>query len=430
MTDHSGPATAQRYSSTWPSGIRHMQRIAVAAAVCFFAGLLSPSSRAQSATPPSTEKGFSYCSVYDTAGRKVWASRVFEVEYASGHSGDHTADMANDFQAFVGGMGGAGDARCAQATSDHAEVEASRDGQRSIVSERFVGPQTHQWRDVDWAPKPWAPARVTQPGVVSKYFYCYATDTDQPGTLASTVASPVFEVSVDESDPMALYTQAQQYSDEFTVYIETVHGLTRASPVCNFKETRAEADAALRDYRKMFSGYRTTFEDVAWTPTGAEEREVLVENAGKPLASATQMGSNIGALPMQAPASTRVVPAAGTRPYCYAFIQVVGTPGGVSTAVWQSADSDGSQLAMTATLTAFAAHMRRLQPETWRELTASPVQCDMEAGFCFASDLRRIGESQLAGQFCKATRAEAETQWTQLIKGDRQMVIASWPVAE
>lgn len=263
-----------------------MQRIAVAAIVCLLAGVLSTSGRAQSAPPPATQKGFSFCTVHDTARGILWASPVFEYEYSTGDGWSRTPEMATDFHDFIGSMGGAGDKQCQLATGDRAAVEASRNEQRSILTQRFMGVvRTHKWLDVAWAPKPWTPALMAKPAVVSKHFYCYGTDTDQRTIRASSVASPVFEMSMDGADPMAPYTLAQEYAEEFTRYVVATHGLTQANPSCYFKDTHAEADKAVRDYRKMFSGFNLKFADVVWRPTGGSMAPPVAPAAIAPLSS-------------------------------------------------------------------------------------------------------------------------------------------------
>ena len=389
-----------------------MQRIAFAAVVGLLMAGLSSSSRAQSPPSPATQKGFSFCTVHDITGHKVWASPVFEVEYPSGDLWTRTREMATEFHNLIGSMGGAGDKECALASTDRAAVEASRNEQRGILTARFMGlVSINKWLDVAWTPKPWTLALMAKPAVVSKHFYCYGTDTDQ----RATVASSVFEISMDGADPMAPYTRAQAYGEEFSRYLVAAHGLPQANPSCYFKDTHAEAEKALRDYRKMFSGFNLKFTDVAWRPTGgARAASAAPASIAPPSASA---------------ASVPPVAAAGSRKYCYAFIQFVGKPGGVRSKVWENSGSDGSQDAMTVTLASFAVHMRQ-QQKTWHDFTASPIQCDMNSGFCYASALRHFGTSQLAGQFCKTTREEAETEWTQLTERDRAMEIITWPVAQ
>lgn len=85
---------------------------------------------------------------------------------------------------------------------------------------------------------------------------------------------------------------------------------------------------------------------------------------------------------------------------------------------------------MTATLTAFAAHMRQLQPKTWHEFTASPAHCDLNSRVCFASVIRRFGTSQIAAQVCKTTREEAETEWVGRVEHEPAMEIVPWPAAK
>ena len=521
-----------------------MQRIAVAVAVLLLAVFVSPLGRAQSATPPATQKGFSYCTVHDVSGHKLWASPVFEVEYASDDPLSRILEMATDFHTFVGSMGGAGDKQCSYAVADRAAVEASRDEQRSILTQRFMGMvRLNKWMDVAWTPKPWTPALMVKPAVLSKYFYCYGTDTD----VRASVASPVFEMSVDGADPMAPYAQADAYGRQFARDVAVARGLNNASPSCYFKDTYAEADKALRDYRKMFSRIDLKFTDVAWRPTGESiappvasasvtppsitestppstpqstpvaepraslgvkiaevtpalalglgmdkargalvievlqgspamaaglrpmdvvlsineqavnlysdlpvissrlpagkqaslrilraraERLVLVDIAGS-LAAAAQEGG-VAALTDTSSSATLVppVPTVGSRKFCHVFIQYVGKPGGVRTKVWENIGSDGSQTAMTTTLTAFAAHMRQLQPKTWHDFSAAPLQCFKDSGFCTATSLRHFGTSQLAGQFCEATREEAEAGWARLSKGDSGVEIIAWPAAK
>lgn len=415
-----------------------MQRIAFAAVVGLLMGGLSSSSHAQSPPSPATQKGFSFCTVHDIAGHKVWASPVFEVEYPSGDLWTRTREMATEFHNLIGSMGGAGDKECALASTDRAAVEASRNEQRGILTARFIGlVAINKWLDVAWTPKPWTLALMAKPAVVSKHFYCYGTDTDQ----RATVASSVFEISMDGADPMAPYTRAQAYGEEFSRYVVAAHGLPQANPSCYFKDTHAEAEKALRDYRKMFSGFNLKFTDVAWRPTGgasapsAAPASIAPSSAtgstplsapieGPPMAAAAQAGAATAAA-----ASVPPVAAAGSRKYCHAFIQFVGKPGGVRSKVWENSGSDGSQDAMTATLATFAVHMRQ-QQKTWHDFTASPIQCDMNSGFCYASALRHFGTSQLAGQFCKTTREEAETEWIRLTERDRAMEIITWPVAQ
>jgi hypothetical protein len=511
-----------------------MQRFAAVIA-CVFVGCVSPTLRAQSSAPPATQHAFSYCSVIDTAGHKVWASPVFEYEYVPANAGQfsRTEEMATEFHSFVGSMGGAGDKACQVANGGQAELEALRNESRTILTKRFMGMiRAHKWMDVTWTPKPWSPATAAaKPAVVTKYFYCYASDMSPD--QRKTVAALVFEMSVDNSDPVAAYTQATAYGKEFTRDVATAYGLAQAYPECYFKDTRAEAEKALHDYRKLFSGFNLKFTDVTWHPTqgsaatppavtapaapaaepsavpaqgtlGIEVGEVsptlalalgmdrargaLVVKAlkGRPAEAAgikpmdvvlsinqqaveqftdlpVMMTSHLtpGApvslllwreraehevrVELSGPAATvaatiapatdataviTAAPAAGASKYCHVFMQFVSKPGGVHSKVWENRDSDGSETAMSATLAAFIAHMHQQQPDVWHEFSSRGPQCDMNIGFCYRSAVRHFGgTSQIAGQFCKRTREEAEADWARLTQNSPEMEIVDWPVA-
>lgn len=515
-----------------------MQRFAAVIA-CASVACLSPTLRAQSPAPPATRHAFSYCTVIDTAGHKVWASPVFEYEYAPTNPDQfsRTQDMATEFHAFVGSMGGAGDKACQFAYGGQAELEAQRNESRAILTRRFMGMvRTHKWMDVPWTPKPWSPATVAaRPAVVTKYFYCYASDMSP--NQRKTVAALVFDVSLDGSDPLAAYKHAEAYGKEFTRDVATAHGLAQAYPQCYFKDTRAEAEKALHDYRKLFSGFNLRFTDVTWRPTqplaatppadaapvaasAAEARtppaqgtlgikvdavtpslaqalgmdrargalvievqkghpaeaaglkpmdvvlginrqtlaqatdlpalishlpagapvtvqlwreraghEVRVDLPGQPTAVTAQAGT-ASAPSMDTPATIAAAPAAAVGKYCHVFLQFVSKPGGVRSKVWENRDSDGSEAAMTATLAAFAAHMHQQQPKVWHEFAGRPARCDMNIGYCYASVVRHFGgTSQIAGQFCKNTREEAEADWARLTQKGDGMEIVAWPVA-
>ncbi|MEO6227822.1 MAG: PDZ domain-containing protein [Thermomonas sp.] len=279
-----------------------MPRFAVVTVVCLLMAGLSPSTRAQTPTATVTQKSFSFCTVDDSAGHMIWATPVFEYEHPSADNFSRTLEMATDFHAFIGSKGGTGDKTCAFASNDRATAEAARNEQRSILTSRFMGlVAINKWQDVAWTPKPWTPALAAKPAVVRKYFYCYGTDTDQRKTLASSVASEVFEMSMDGADPMTPYALAERYGKQFDRNVIEVHGLTRANSSCYFKDTHAEAEKSLRDYRKNFSGYKMPFTDVAWQPIGGATATSSVT------APTTATGS-------ETPAPTPVTPASAPAP--------------------------------------------------------------------------------------------------------------------
>jgi len=111
-------------------------------------------------------------------------------------------------------------------------------------------------------------------------------------------------------------------------------------------------------------------------------------------------------------------------------MQFVSKPGGVRSKVWENHDSNGSEAAMIATLVAFTAHMHQQQPKVWHEFTGHSPKCDMNLGYCYNTVVRHFGgKSQIAGQFCKSTREEAEADWARLTQNGDGMEIVAWPVA-
>lgn len=85
---------------------------------------------------------------------------------------------------------------------------------------------------------------------------------------------------------------------------------------------------------------------------------------------------------------------------------------------------------MLATLAAFTAYMHQQQPNVWHEFTKPPPQCDMNIGYCYNMVVRHFGgTSQIAAQFCKSTREEAEADWARIAQNSPGMEIVDWPVA-
>lgn len=225
-------------------------------------------------TSPATQQGFAFCTVTDTgsAQAKIWASPIVPVTYASSDPGGFKRglELASEFHTHVGTLGGAGDKQCIVQPSQ-AEVAASRQEQQAIWDKRVYFIKIGDWRDVAWAPAPWNPATAAAlPAQLTKYFYCYNTQTDLPdrSALARTVASHVFAMPVPGDDPGAVHTQANAYAEEFKQTIRA-HGLPDEGTLCIPHDTQGEADKTSRDYRKRFGGFNTKFTEVPWMPTGA-----------------------------------------------------------------------------------------------------------------------------------------------------------------
>lgn len=224
-------------------------------------------------TSPATQQGFAFCTVTDTgsAQAKIWASPIVPVTYASSDPGGfkRSLELASEFHTHVGTLGGAGDKSCIVQPSQ-AEVAASRQEQQAIWDKRVYFIKIGDWRDVAWAPAAWNPATAAaQPAQLTKYFYCYNTQTDVPdrSDLARTVASQVFTMPVPGDDPGAVYTQATAYAEEFKQTVRA-HGLPDEGTLCIPHDTQGEADKTSRDYRKRLGGFNTKFTEIPWMPTG------------------------------------------------------------------------------------------------------------------------------------------------------------------
>jgi hypothetical protein len=236
------------------------------------AGSLLPLA-ATAQTTSATQQGFAFCTVTDTgsAQAKIWASPIVPVAHASSDPGGfkRSLELASEFHTHVGTLGGAGDKQCIVQPSQ-AEVAASRQEQQAIWDKRVYFIKIGDWRDVAWAPAAWNPATAAaQPAQLTKYFYCYNTQTDVPdrSDLARTVASQVFAMPVPGDDPGAVYAQANAYAETFKQTIRA-HGLPDEGTLCIPHDTQGEADKTSRDYRKRLGGFNTKFTEVPWMPTG------------------------------------------------------------------------------------------------------------------------------------------------------------------
>lgn len=84
----------------------------------------------------------------------------------------------------------------------------------------------------------------------------------------------------------------------------------------------------------------------------------------------------------------------------------------MQSAIFQSASPQITSAGMMATLSAFVAKVRQQQPEAWRPFSFPDVQCSPPSGYCFANAQKALFKpDQMAGQFCFATRAEAQTHY-------------------
>jgi len=162
---------------------------------------------------------------------------------------------------------------------------------------------------------------------------------------------------------------------------------------------------------KLRAGYKASLG--VWRDRGSRELSLVIPaGAVAPVVAAKTQ-------PV-APASTSpaavwtVAPANATvpdgKPFCHAYIYVVKKPGGWQSSIFQTASDNQTSSVMIASLAKFVAQVRQEQPEQWRPFTFAPEQCSPHVGYCYANGEKSLFKAdQMAGQFCFATRAEAET---------------------
>ncbi|HBM62454.1 MAG TPA: hypothetical protein DD418_00430 [Pseudomonas sp.] len=238
-----------------------MYRLAVLA---FAALWLSPWCAA--AQSPAT--GYALCTLTDIGHTpvRIWASPVLEFD-APTYDVEALNRLAGAFHRHVAGLGGAGDKNCV-ATNTRSEAETLRQEQRALWDKRAFFVKVGNWHDVPWTP----PADVLaarNPGQAqARYFRCYATMTDVPGRVdrAWTVSSGVFEKPVPGDRALAAaLEQAHSYGEEFRAVAQAA-GIPAELSSCSPYDTRAEADKAEQDYRRLIGGFNTKYSLVAWVP--------------------------------------------------------------------------------------------------------------------------------------------------------------------
>ncbi|WP_445937086.1 S1C family serine protease [Pseudomonas sp.] len=156
---------------------------------------------------------------------------------------------------------------------------------------------------------------------------------------------------------------------------------------------------------RLRSGYRAPLG--VWRDRAPQELALAIPTRATPVAAVVQPPAAVPTPVIAAPAS---VPQGNT--FCHAYIYVVKKPGGVQSAIFQSTSPQITSAGMMTTLPAFVSKVRQQQPETWRPFSFPDVQCSPPSGYCFANAQKALFKpGQMAGQFCFATRAEAQTHY-------------------
>ena len=249
--------------------------------------LLPSFAHAQAA--PATQQGFGFCTVTDNSSAqiKIWASPVFPLESASDDHGAsrRTIEVANEFLAHVGTLGGTGTKICLVLPTQ-AEAEAFREEQRAPWSKRMYFIKLGDWRDVAWTPAPLKPgAAAASDAPVTRYFLCHAMQMDFPdrSALSRTVASGVFVRPVPAGSPSAMYDQAKVYATQFQAIVQA-HGLPVQGD-CMPYDSAGEAQYAYQQMKRLADGFNQEYTEVAWTPQ-AQALSAPVATTGVPAPAA------------------------------------------------------------------------------------------------------------------------------------------------
>lgn len=233
-------------------------------------GIVLPT-RAPAQEAPAVQRAYGFCSITDTSHAKatIWASPVFPVEVGAGDAGgiQRSFDLADEFLAYVGTLGGQGNKQCV-VTATQQEAAANREEQRSIWDKRVYMVKLGNWREIAWTPAPWTPAQAAAKAApATRHFLCQATQTDLPdrSALSRTVATAVFSRTVPTGDTVAAYQQASAYSKQFQTVVQA-HGLPVVG-YCTPYDTAGEAQYAYQQMLRLSKGFNQKYAEVAWTPS-------------------------------------------------------------------------------------------------------------------------------------------------------------------
>lgn len=260
-------------------------------------GVLPGLAHAQAA--PARQQGFAFCTVSDTshAQATIWASPVVTVAYGAEDPGGfrRSMELASEFLAHVGTLGGRGDKGCSMSTTP-AEAAALREEQRAIWDKRVYFVKIGDWRETTWTPAPFAPvAEVASAAPVTRHFLCQATQTDIPdrSDRSRTVTSGVFTMPVPGTRTQeAMYQQASAYGIEFQSVVQA-HGLP-VQGSCMPYDTAGEAQYAYQQLVRFSKSFNMKYSEVAWLPRGQPATTVMAATTPTPAATAPANRGTLG----------------------------------------------------------------------------------------------------------------------------------------
>ncbi|WP_296253788.1 hypothetical protein [uncultured Stenotrophomonas sp.] len=412
-----------------------MHRLALLA---FVALGLSPLAAAQSAG------GYVLCTVTDTGHTpaRVWASPVLEFN-ASILDMEAVNRVAGAFHRHVAGLGGAGEKSCV-AMRTRAEAEALREEQHGLWDKRTLFVKVGKWHDVPWTLPADVLAAVGVTQAQPHFFRCHATATDVPGRLvtALTVSSGVFEKSVPGDRALAAaLEQAGTYREAFKPVAQSA-GIPAEAAYCFAYDTRAEADRAEQDYRRLIGGFNAKYDVVRWVP--GDKAAVRSPAAAPPVAEDAGVERGrvgvrvgvVGAEQLDAPATrpeagnvaVAEVPAAL---YCLGSVQRTKPALLLRTPIRQQPTADADPATLQATLASLYTAARQAYPGSWRDQQA---YCqDSSSVFpgetmCISVSQTYMGGLQNAMLFCNGSREQIEARSRDMSKADGGNAQAfDWP---
>ena len=143
---------------------------------------------------PSVQRAYGFSSITDTSHAKatIWASPVFPVEVGADDAGgiQRSFDLADEFLAYVGTLGGQGNKQCV-VTATQQDAAASREEQRSIWDKRMYMVKIGNWREVAWTPAPWTPAQASAKAMPATRYFLLPGRRPAECALSRTVATAV-----------------------------------------------------------------------------------------------------------------------------------------------------------------------------------------------------------------------------------------------
>ncbi|MCR6625592.1 S1C family serine protease [Pseudoxanthomonas japonensis] len=241
--------------------------------LALFLCALAPAAHAD--TPPG--RGFVFCSVTDTSHTpaRVWASPVVEAEYPADDPAGFRRGLAlaDEFLAVVQARGGEGSKMC-NVTATAQEAAQLRADAQATWNKRVFMMKVGDWREVAWTPKPWTPTAA--PASLSRYFLCWATQTDLPERVAisRSVASGIIVREVPGARALeAAFALNEAYTREFQT-VAQAHGVA-AQATCSPYDSLAEAQHAQQAQRKLMDGFNQRYTGLDWEPSAAATATAL-----------------------------------------------------------------------------------------------------------------------------------------------------------